>query len=108
VPSSAIVNQLYIYVVDRDFGPFFLKFSSYFPYTGRLCINGHEWAKRQLAREGIAYEPLDNGFRSCADPARLQAAATGSARPVSRRSSASGWPACPTRTPPPTARPATL
>lgn len=73
VPSTAIVNQFYIYAVDRDFGPFFLKFSSYFPYTGRLCINGHEWAKRQLAKEGIAYEPLDNGFRSCADPARLQA-----------------------------------
>lgn len=73
VKSTAIVNQFYVYAVDADFGPFFLKFSSYFPYTGRLCINGHEWAKRQLARDGIAYEPLDNGFRSCADPARLQA-----------------------------------
>ena len=72
VQSSAIVNQFYVYAVDADFGPFFLKFSSYFPYTGRLCINGHEWAKRQLEREGIAYEPLDNGFRACADPARLQ------------------------------------
>ncbi|MGH9157083.1 MAG: hypothetical protein ACRD1K_14865, partial [Acidimicrobiales bacterium] len=77
VPSTAIVNQFYIYAVDADFGPFFLKFSSYFPYTGRLCVNGHEWAKRQLAREGIAYEPLDNGFRSCADPARLQALCDG-------------------------------
>jgi hypothetical protein len=76
-PSSAIVNQFYIYAVDRDFGPFFLKFSSYFPYTGRLCLNGHEWAKRQLAKEAIAYEPLDNGFRSCADPARLQAICDG-------------------------------
>ena len=73
VPSTAIVNQFYVYAVDADFGPFFLKFSSYFPYTGRLCINGHEWAKRQLAKEGIAFEPLDNGIRSCADPARLQA-----------------------------------
>jgi len=73
VPSSAMVNQFYFYCVDRDFGPFFLKLGSYFPYTGRLCVNGHEWAKRQLAREGIAYEPLDNGFLSCADPDRLQA-----------------------------------
>jgi hypothetical protein len=77
VPSTAIVNQFYIYAVDADFGPFFLKFSSYFPYTGRLCLNGHEYAKRQLAREGIAFEPLDNGFRSCADPARLQAICDG-------------------------------
>ncbi len=77
VQSSAIVNQFYVYAVDADFGPFFLKFSSYFPYTGRLCLNGHEWAKRQLAKAGIAYEPLDNGFRSCTDPARLQAICEG-------------------------------
>ncbi len=77
VPSTAIVNQFYVYAVDADFGPFFLKFSSYFPYTGRLCLNGHEWAKRQLAKEGITYEPLDNGFAWCADPARLQAICDG-------------------------------
>jgi hypothetical protein len=45
VRSTAIVNQYYVYAVDADFGPFFLKFSSYFPYTGRLCLNGHEYAK---------------------------------------------------------------
>jgi hypothetical protein len=77
VKSTAIVNQFYVYAVDADFGPFFLKFGSYFPYTGRLCINGHEYAKRQLAKEGIAYEPLDNGFRTCADPAQLQAICEG-------------------------------
>jgi hypothetical protein len=26
--SSAMVNQYYVYTVDRDFGPFFLKFCS--------------------------------------------------------------------------------
>jgi hypothetical protein len=77
VRSTAIVNQYYVYAVDADFGPFFLKFSSYFPYTGRLCLNGHEYAKRQLERAGIAYEPLDNGLRTCADPDRLQAICDG-------------------------------
>lgn len=72
VKSTAIVNQFYIYAVDRDFGPFFLKFCSYFPYTGKLCINGHEYAKRQLARKGIRFEALDNGVLSCAAPKRLQ------------------------------------
>ncbi len=38
----------------------------------RVCINGHEYAKRQLEKEGIAYEPLDNGFYSCENPKRLQ------------------------------------
>ena len=29
--STALVNHDYFYCVDRDFGPFFLKFCSYFP-----------------------------------------------------------------------------
>lgn len=72
VSASANVNQYYFYGVDSDFGPFFLKFSSYFPYNAKLCINGHEYAKRQLAKEKIAFEALDNGVLSCADPKRLQ------------------------------------
>lgn len=73
VRRSAMVNHFYFYAVDDDFGPFFVKFSTYFPYNAKLCINGNEWAKRQATKAGIAYEALDNGFLSCADPARLQA-----------------------------------
>jgi hypothetical protein len=72
VRRSAMVNNYYIYAVDRDFGPFFLKFCSYFPFNAKLCLNGHEYAKRQLTQEGIAFEALDNGVLSCADPGRLQ------------------------------------
>jgi hypothetical protein len=60
------------YCVDEDFGPFFLKFCSYFPYNAKLCINGHEYLKRQLAKRGVAFEALDNGIRSCADPKLMQ------------------------------------
>jgi hypothetical protein len=70
--STAMVNQYYFYALDRDFGPFFLKFCSYFPYNAKLCLNGHEYVKRQLERRGIGYEALDNGVLSCADPATLQ------------------------------------
>jgi hypothetical protein len=72
VRASALVNHYYFYCVDRDFGPFFLKFCSYFPYTGKLCLNGHEWLKRQLSQRSIDYVPLDNGILSCNDPRRLQ------------------------------------
>jgi hypothetical protein len=77
VQGTAMVNHYYVYCVDRDFGPFFLKFGSYFPYTAKLCFNGHEYLKRQLAQRGIAYEALDNGILSCADPRRLQALGDG-------------------------------
>src|SRR3954452_5987761 len=72
VRGTAMVNHYYFYGIDEDFGPFFLKFCTYFPYNAKLCINGHEYAKRQLAKEGIAFEALDNGILSCADPRRLQ------------------------------------
>ena len=70
--STAMVNHYYFYLVDDDFGPFFVKFCSYFPYTARLCINGHEYVKRQLGKRGVAFEALDNGVLSCADPALAQ------------------------------------
>src|SRR5580765_7865598 len=72
VKSATPVNQFYFYCLDADFGPFFLKFSTYFPYNAKLCINGHEYAKRQLAKEGIAFESLDNGVLTCANPQRSQ------------------------------------
>jgi hypothetical protein len=72
VRSTALVNHYYFYGFDDDFGPFFIKFCSYFPYNAKLCINGHEYVKRQLIKEGIAFEALDNGVLSCANPRRLQ------------------------------------
>ena len=67
-----MVNHYYFYCVDEEFGPFFLKFCSYFPYNAKLCINGHEYLKRQLAKRGVAFEALDNGIKSCADPKLMQ------------------------------------
>ena len=70
--STTPVNHYYVYILDRDFGPLFIKFCSYFPYAVKVCLNGHEWLKRQLTQRGIAYEPLDNGIRASEDAARVQ------------------------------------
>ena len=72
VRSSAMVNHYYCYCLDRDFGPFFLEFCSYFPHNAKLCLNGHEYAKCQMRQLGIGFKALDNGFVSCDDRARLQ------------------------------------
>jgi hypothetical protein len=72
VTSAAMVNHYYFYIFDRDFGPFFIKFCSYFPYNAKVCLNGHEWLKQQLLARGIEFEALDNGILSCAAPARAQ------------------------------------
>lgn len=71
--ETGAVNQFYFYCLDRDFGPFFLKFCSYFPFNAKLCLNGNEYAKRQAARAGIGFTALDNGFAAVEDPAAVQA-----------------------------------
>jgi hypothetical protein len=72
VKTTGFVNHFYVYAVDADFGPFFLKFCSYFPYNAKLCVNGNEWAKRQAAHAGIGFTALDNAFAAVDDVAAVQ------------------------------------
>ena len=65
-------NHYYFYIDDEEFGPLFLKMYSYAPWALKLCLNGHEWAKRQLEQRKIRYQALDNGFLSCAEPEHRQ------------------------------------
>lgn len=72
VRSTRIPNHFYFYILDRDFGPLFIKFCSYAPYPVKVCLNGHEWLKRQLEQREIGFEALDNGILSCEDARRAQ------------------------------------
>jgi hypothetical protein len=72
VRTTAVINQWYCYCLDADFGPFFPKFSGYFPCNAKLCVNGHHWAQRQAATAGIGFTALDNGFAAVDDVAGLQ------------------------------------
>ena len=65
--QMVLVNHFYFYRLwDPEWGPAFWKTNTYAPYPIWLWLNGHSWAKRQLQKAGIAFEALDNGFRSCA------------------------------------------
>jgi hypothetical protein len=70
--QSVFVNHYYFYLQDADFGPAFIKVCSYAPYAIKICLNGHEWAKRQADQRGMAFKTLDNGFLACDAPAALQ------------------------------------
>ena len=70
--KSVYVNHYYFYLDDEDFGPGFIKICSYAPWGIKVCLNGHEWAKRQLAKSGVQFETLDNGFLGCEEPEKLQ------------------------------------
>ena len=70
--QMAFINHFYFYVWDPDWGGAFIKTNGYAPWPIWIWLNGHDWAKRQCEKAGIAYEALDNGFRSCEDPKALQ------------------------------------
>jgi hypothetical protein len=70
--QSVSVNHYYFYLHDAEWGPAFIKIGTYLPYPIKVCLNGHEWVKQQLRRAAIPFTSLDNGFLTCADPARLQ------------------------------------
>lgn len=70
--QSVNVTYYYFYILDEEFGLFFIKACTYFPFDIKVCFNGHEWAKQQLRKEGIDFEALNNGFLTCANPERLQ------------------------------------
>ncbi len=70
--DQAMVNHWYFYGFDADFGPFYIKFCGYFPFTGQVYFNGHEYAKQQCLKEGISFTALDNAFGTVSDPAAAQ------------------------------------
>jgi hypothetical protein len=69
--QSVFVNHYYFYLNDDEFGPAFIKMCSYAPFSIKVYLNGHEWVKRQLEKQKILFESLDNGFLSCSDPESL-------------------------------------
>jgi hypothetical protein len=70
--NSAFVKHLYLYIWDHDFGPTFIKFCTYAPWSVRVCLNGHMWLRQHLDRSGHYVEPLDNGIADVDDEAALR------------------------------------
>ena len=44
----SFVNRVYCYIWDAEFGGSFIKVCTYAPWSVRVWLNGHSWAKRQL------------------------------------------------------------
>ena len=59
------VTVYYFYLWDAGFGPAFIKVCTYCPWPVKIWVNGHEWAKQQARKIGLAFTELSNGFASC-------------------------------------------
>src|SRR5664279_4654043 len=105
VKSTGMVNHYYFYCVDEDFGPFFIKFCSYFPYNAHPCPTEITGPSTRQPRRGsgsprwTTRSPQSRTLPGCSR------SATGSDPTRFRRCWTSGWRSCPTRRPARTAMP---
>jgi hypothetical protein len=63
---------LYYYFVDKNLGLMHVRLQTWAPFTCQVYVNGHDSVARQLKKQGIAFEQLDNAFVELADPAAAQ------------------------------------
>ena len=105
--ETGVVNQHYCYCVDEGFGPFFLKFCSYFPFNAKLCTTATSGPSGRPPGPGSA----SPRWTTALPPSMTRLPCRRSAPPWARRRStrccASGWPGCRTRSAPPTGPPGT-
>ena len=57
----------YFYFLDPDWGLCYLRVPTWCPFRLQFYCNGHNVLARQLQKEQIAYEPIENAFLRIAD-----------------------------------------
>ena len=55
-------NHLYFYFDHADYGFMNVRLQTWFPYHIQICMNGREWLRRQLEKEGIGFLRKGNKF----------------------------------------------
>jgi len=85
------VSAYYFYVSDADFGSGFIKICSYFPYPGKVWVNGHEWAKRQAHGRTSTSANSPTGSPHVATPLGSSRSVLASGPTRSPHSSTAGW-----------------
>jgi len=62
----------YLYSYDREFGFMHVRLQSWFPFEIQIYINGREYLKTQLDKEGIKYRSFENSVTWCENLERAQ------------------------------------
>lgn len=62
----------YFYFLDEEFGLCYLRVPTWAPFRLQFYCNGHNWLAGQLAQADLAFQQLDNTFRSIEDWAQAQ------------------------------------
>lgn len=62
----------YLYYMDRDFGLMHIRLQTWFPFGIQIYLNGREYLKKQLDKEGIKYTGYKNSITWTEDVKRAQ------------------------------------
>lgn len=65
-------KHLYFYYDHPQYGFMSVRLQTYFPYGIQIALNGREWLRRSLDRQGVAYVVHGNKFLHIADYAAAQ------------------------------------
>lgn len=60
--TSGKCLHYYYYFIDRDLGLCHLRVPTWCPFRLQFYFNGHNWLAKQLDKENIDYELIDNAF----------------------------------------------
>jgi hypothetical protein len=65
-------KHLYFYFDDSEFGFMNIRLQTWFPYNIQICLNGREWLRQGLEKEGVYFHAYGNKFLHIADYQRAQ------------------------------------
>jgi len=65
-------KHLYFYFDDSELGFMNIRLQTWFPYHIQVCLNGREWLRRSLEREGVDFLAKGNKFLHIADYQQAQ------------------------------------
>jgi len=65
-------KHLYFYFDDSEFGFMNIRLQTWFPYQIQMCLNGREWLRRGLEKEGVDFHVHGNKFLHIADYQKAQ------------------------------------
>ena len=65
-------KHLYFYFDDSELGFMNIRLQTWFPYHIQICLNGREWLRRGLEKQGIDFHVHGNKFLHIADYQKAQ------------------------------------
>jgi len=72
VPDNIPQRVLYFYFLDADLGLIHVRLQTWLPYTLQICVNGHDYVARQMAKRQLGFVQQDNAFIQLKQPAQAQ------------------------------------